>query len=82
MREPVEASSTFVSAEVAEVDLTGVGDDDVRRLDVAVDEPTLVRGVQRVRHVGDDLDRALDGERAQIAEELVEVAPSTHSIAR
>jgi hypothetical protein len=40
-----------------------------------VDEPALVRGVQCVGDVGDDLDRALDGQRAQVAEQLLEVGP-------
>jgi hypothetical protein len=60
--------------EVGEVDLTGVGDHDVRGLDVAVDEPSVVCGVQRVGDVADDLDGALDGERPEIGQQLVEVA--------
>ena len=55
--------------EVGEVGAVAV-DEDVLRLDVAVDEPGAVRGVERVRDVGEQAERALRLELAAVGEAL------------
>ena len=64
--------------EVGEVDLLGVAvrrHECVRRLDVPVDEPACVRGVERRRQLGDQPERALRVERAFAAQQLRQVRP-------
>jgi hypothetical protein len=46
------------------------GDQDVRRLDVAVHEPARMRSVKRTRDLGDESERALRGERTIVQERL------------
>ena len=51
----------------------GLGDEDVRGLDVTVHEPLLVRGVEGFGDLGEDLDRTPGLERPLLGEELREV---------
>ena len=51
----------------------GLRDQDVGRLDVAVDEILLVRRVERLGDLGEELDRSLGGERTVLGNELREV---------
>ena len=46
---------------------------DVRRLDVSVDEPAGVRDVERGRHLSEDADRSLRVERAPVGEHGAQV---------
>ena len=59
-------------AEVAQVAMVGRVDEDVSGLDVAVDEPTLVRGVERVRDLADEPHRTLRSKRP-VVEQRAEV---------
>ena len=51
----------------------GLGDEDVRGLDVAVHEAFLVRGIERLGDLGEQLDGSLRLERAVLGDELGEV---------
>ena len=60
-------------AEVAEVDLVVGAEQDVGGLDVAVDEPGIVRGVERVGHMGHDRRRVLRRERPGGGDPLAQI---------
>ncbi len=51
----------------------GLRDEDVRGLDVAMDEALLVRGVERFRDLGEDVERAPGLERPFLGHEAGEV---------
>ncbi len=61
--------------EVCDLDLALGGDDDVRGLHVAVDDPAAVRVVERLGDLADDLGDALERERRLLGDELLEVLP-------
>ncbi len=56
-------------AEVGHFDGPDLGDEQVARLDVAVDDPRPVRGVQSLGHLADDVERDLRAERAVAAQD-------------
>jgi hypothetical protein len=60
-------------AEVAQQRCPVGGDEDVRRLDVAMHDAGVVRRVERSGNLLDDLDRALRGQRALAAQQLAQV---------
>ncbi len=60
-------------AEVAVLASGGLGDEHVRGLDVAMDEPLLVRGVERLCDLREEIDRALGLERAVLGHDLGQV---------
>ncbi len=68
------AAGLFRQPEVAEVRVTALVEEHVRRLDVAVDEPLGVRGVERVRHPAEDRERLLDRQRRPLGEKRLHVA--------
>ena len=72
-RERARALGQPEVAEVAVLATAGLRDEDVRGLDVAVDEALLVRGVERLGDLGEELDRALRLERTVLRDELGEV---------
>jgi hypothetical protein len=59
-------------AEVGEQDAAVRGDEDVPRLDVAVDEPGVVGGVEGRRHARADVDRQLGAEAGLHVEQLAQ----------
>jgi hypothetical protein len=61
--------------EVGQLDLALCGDHQVRRLEVAVDHALLVRVVQRVADLDGQVDHLAPGERAALAEDVVEGHP-------
>ena len=74
---PGERARALGQAEVREVAVLLAGgdcDQDVRGLDVAVDEALLVRRVERIGDLGEELDRASRLEGALLGEDLREVA--------
>jgi hypothetical protein len=75
-RDPGKRARALRQAEVAEVAVLapgGLGDEHVRGLDVAVDEALLVRGVERLGDLGEELDRALRLERPLLGDDLGQV---------
>jgi hypothetical protein len=54
---------------------SGPRDQDVARLDVAVDEPSRVSGVERVRHLTHDRRGASRLERTVLSEEVPQIGP-------
>ena len=65
------ASEAFCQAEVEELCLTAVGDEDVSWLDVAVDDTFGVRGIERVGNLQRQIDEAIVRQRFA-ADRLVE----------
>ncbi len=63
-------------AEVRDLHPVVRGDEDVRRLDVAVDDPVRMRVVQRVPHLGDGVDHELHRQRLVVLEQELQVRPA------
>ena len=63
--------------EVGQVAVATLVDQYVRRLDVAVDEPLRMSGVERARDLRDDLDCPGGSQRALTSKHGAQVAPST-----
>ena len=71
--QPAFGEGVAREAEVAEVDLVVGAEQDVRGLDVAVDEPRVVRGVQRVGDMGHERRRVLRRERPGGGDTLAQI---------
>ena len=75
-RDSGERARALREAEVAEVAVLasrGSRDEDVRRLDVAMDEALLVSGVEGLRDLREEVDGALRLERSVLGDDLREV---------
>ena len=73
-REAADRAGVLREAEVRQVDVVLGGDEDVRRLDVAMDQFPLVSGVQGARDLGDEMGSTLGLERAAI-DRVAQVRP-------
>ena len=74
--DPRERARALGQAEVAEVAVLasrGLGDEDVRRLDVTMDEALLVRGVEGLRDLREEVDGALRLECTVLGDDLREI---------
>jgi hypothetical protein len=69
------AAELLGDPEVGQVDVAVLIEQDVRRLDVAVDETAAVRGVERARDLGENRDRTIGRELGLAFEHGLQVTP-------
>ena len=72
---PVCLAGPFGKPEVGQVDVVAGVDQHVARLDVAMDEPTCVSGVQRISHLGDQPRSPFRGQWSALLQQRAEVDP-------
>ena len=77
-----DTSTSRARPEVEHPDRSRGVEHQVGRLDVAMDDPLGVRRRQPARRLDQEVDRQIDRQRTALADDAVQVAPSTYSITR